>query len=329
MKKIKQIWDWSYSKSTIIAFVLLVVLSAILFSDQNFLSTTNFINIFLKAAKNGGLLALGMGFVIIVGEIDLSVGAVFALSGIVFAQVGQINPFLGIISGLLTGIITGFLIGFMVTKMKISSWIASIAMMFGLRGLSLLLSSQSIPIDEGIMRFGELKILTGVLPGLKNGVSILVPVFILLTFLCMHIAKNTKFGMRLYAVGGNEEAARMMGISVDRTKMIAFIISGLIASFAGILLASSSGSATLRAGDAYETFAIAMCAIGGIKLTGGQGKFSGVFFGILIYFLINTIFTYLPSSISTDWQNILMGALVLVSVILQTDALKFKKQKTK
>lgn len=89
--------------------------------------------------------------------------------------------------------------------------------------------------------------------------------------------------------------------------MKAFICSGLIAALAGVLLASASGSATLRAGDVYETYVIAMCAIGGIKLTGGEGKFSGVFFGILIYFTINTIFTYLPSGISVHWQNIIMG----------------------
>lgn len=113
--------------------------------------------------------------------------------------------------------------------------------------------------------------------------------------------------------------------------MKAFICSGLIAALAGVLLASASGSATLRAGDVYETYAIAMCAIGGIKLTGVEGKFSGVFFGILIYFTINTIFTYLPSGISVHWQNIIMGLLVLVSIGVQSDIFKgmFRNRRVK
>ena len=108
--------------------------------------------------------------------------------------------------------------------------------------------------------------------------------------------------------------------------MKAFVCCGLIAAFSGVLLASSSGSATLSAGNVYETYAIAMCAIGGVKLSGGEGKFSGAFFGILIYFIINTIFTYLPTDIFTvHWQSIIMGILVLVSVGVQSE--KFQKLK--
>lgn len=142
----------------------------------------------------------------------------------------------------------------------------------------------------------------------------------------MYISRNTRFGMGMYAVGGNGEAARMMGVDVDHIKMKAFVCCGLIAAFSGILLASSSGSATLSAGNVYETYAIAMCAIGGVKLSGGEGKFSGAFFGIMIYFVINTIFTYLPTDIFTvHWQSIIMGVLVLVSVGVQSE--KFQKLK--
>lgn len=329
MKIVKKVSDKLYSKSTIAAFLLIFIVASIVFANNNFLSLPSVANMFLKAAKNGGFLALGMTFVILVGEIDLSVGAVLALSGVVMAMVGQYNPFLGIIAGLGVGILTGALTGFMVTKMNISSWIASIAMMFGLRGLILLLSEKSIPLKGEILRFGSIKIAKGAFSTLPAGISILIPLFIIATLICMFVAKYTKFGLSLYAVGGNKEAAKMMGIDVNKTKMKAFICSGFLAALGGVLLASSSGSATLRAGDLYETYAIAMCALGGIKLTGGVGKFSGVFFGILIYFMINTIFTYLPSGISVYWQNIIMGILVLVSVAAQSDIFKnisFKKQ---
>ena len=110
----------------------------------------------------------------------------------------------------------------------------------------------------------------------------------------------------------------MMGIDVDRIVMKAFICSGTIAALSGVLLASNSGSATLSAGNIYETYAIAMCAIGGVKLSGGEGKFSGAFFGVLIYFVINTIFTYLKG-VTVQWQSVIMGVLVIISVSVQSE----------
>ena len=318
MKTLKKLYGSFYSKSTILAFLLLIIVTSIVFSDKGFLTGANLSNILLKAAKNGGLLALGMTFVILCAEIDLSVGAVFALSGVVMGLTGQINPYLGIFCGLLTGVVSGWLIGYMVTKMRISSWIASLAMLFALRGVIQIIARKSVAISGDVLTFANAKIFPGIF-GIKGGISILIPLLFVLTFICMYIARNTKFGMGLYAVGGNCEAARMMGIDVDKIKMKAFICSGFIAALSGVLLAASSGSATLSAGNMYETYAIAMCAIGGVKLTGGEGKFSGAFFGILIYFIINTIFTYLPTNISVHWQSVIMGALVLISVGVQSE----------
>lgn len=329
MKVIKKLYNSLYSKSTILAFLLLVVVSAIVFADKNFLSIANVFNILLKVAKNGGFLALGMTFVILCGEIDLSVGGVFALSGVVMGLVGEINPFLGILAGLMVGVISGALIGFMNTKMRISSWIASLAMLFALRGLIQIVAKKSVVISGDILMFADSKILKGVFPSMKGGISILIPILFIITFVCMYISRHTKFGMGLYAVGGNSEASRMMGVNVDRVKFKAFVCSGFIAAFSGVLLASSSGSATLSAGNVYETYAIAMCAIGGVKLSGGEGKFSGTFFGMLIYFIINTIFTYLPTSVSVHWQSIIMGILVLISVGVQSEYLKTLKLKRK
>lgn len=324
MSKIKKIYNSFYSKSTILAFLLLVIVSSVAFAEQNFFSTTNAVNILLKAAKNGGFLALGMTFVILLGEIDLSTGAVLGLSGVVMGIVGTINPVLGIVSGILTGVISGALIGVMVTKMRISSWIASLSMMFALRGLISIIAHSSVEIPKGVMRFASLKFLKGFLD-VKAGISVLIPIFFILVIVCMYIGKYTKFGMGMYAVGGNKEAARMMGINVDKIIMKAFICSGAIAAFSGVLLASNSGSATLSAGNIYETYAIAMCAIGGVKLSGGEGKFSGTFFGILIYFIINTIFTYLKG-VTVHWQSIIMGVLVLISVGVQSEV--FQELKT-
>ena len=330
MKTGKKIYQSFYSKSTILAFLCLVIITSIVFRDKNFLTTANIFNILLKAAKNGGFLALGMTFVILCAEIDLSVGAVFALSGVVMGITGAVNPALGIVCGLSVGVISGLMIGIMVTKMRISSWIASLAMLFALRGVILIVAKKSVVISGDVLTFANAKLFKGMIPGMKSGISILIPLLFLITFLCMYISRHTKFGMGIYAVGGNCEAARMMGINVDRIKIKAFVCSGFIAALSGVLLASSSGSATLSAGNVYETYAIAMCAIGGVKLSGGEGKFSGAFFGILIYYIINTIFTYLPTNISVHWQSIIMGTLVLISVGVQSEVfqtIKISKKK--
>ena len=327
MNKIKKYYDSITCKSNILAFLVLMAVASIAFADKNFLSVNNIVNILTKAAKNGGLLAFGMTFVILLGQIDLSMGAVYAFSGVVMALVGQINPWLGLFAGVMVGVITGTMIGYMVTKMRIHSWIASLAMMFAVRGMISIVAHASVPVENEILRFASLKFLKGFL-GVKAGISILIPILIALTFICMYIGRCTKFGMGLYAVGGNKEAARMMGIDVDKITMRAYLCSGVIASISGVLLASSSGSATLSAGNVYETYAIAMCAIGGIKLSGGEGSFGGTFFGVMIYFVINTLFTYL-NGISVNWQSVIMGVLVLVSVGMQSEVFQNIKLKIK
>ena len=327
MNKIKKYYDSITCKSNILAFLVLMAFASIAFADKNFLSANNIINILTKAAKNGGMLAFGMTFVILLGQIDLSVGAVYAFSGVVMALVGQINPWLGLFAGVMVGVITGTMIGYMVTKLRIHSWIASLAMMFAVRGMISIVAHASVPVENEILRFASIKFLKGFL-GVKPGISILIPILLALCLICMYIGRCTKFGMGLYAVGGNKEAARMMGIDVDKITMKAYLFSGVIASISGVLLASNSGSATLSAGTVYETYAIAMCAIGGIKLSGGEGSFAGTFFGVMIYFVINTLFTYL-NGVSVNWQSVIMGILVLVSVGMQSEVFKGFKLKIK
>lgn len=318
MKSIQKKWSNSQTKTAFLALIILLIVIAILFHDTNFFTLTNFSNILLKAARNGGLLALGMTFVILTGEIDLSVGSVFALSGVVAGLVGQQHQLLGLLAGISVGVITGFVLGVMVTKMNISSWVGSLAMMFGLRGLILVLSRESIPLEGEILQFGKIRILQGIIPGLNNGIPILIILFLLIVLLCIFISKYTSFGLQLYSVGGNMLGARMMGINVDRVKILSFVLCGLIAATAGVFLASNSGSASLSAGNTYETMAIAMCAIGGVKLSGGVGKFTGTFLGIFIYFILDTVFTYMPN-ITTHWQTVIMGVLVLFSVAIQSE----------
>lgn len=320
MDTIKQKWNDFQSKSVFIALILLLLFIAVFLGNTNYFTMMNFSNIFFKAARNGGLLALGMTFVILTGEIDLSTGSLMALSGVVTGLIGQYNPVLGLIAGIMTGVISGAILGFIVTKMKLSSWVASLAMLFGLRGLILVLSRESVNLEGPILEFGSIQILEGVIPSLPNGISIVIVLFILIALICMWIAKYTSFGLQIYSTGGNEEGAEMMGVNIDKVKMKAFIMSGLLAAISGVLLASNSGTASLSAGNMYETIAIAMCAIGGVQLSGGVGRFSGTFFGILIYFMLDTVFIYMPN-VTTHWQTVVMGLLVLISVTMQSETL--------
>lgn len=319
MNTVKKVWNWFDSKSPITALIVLILFSSIAFSSRNFFSFTSLMNIGKKAASDGGFLALGMTFVILIGQIDLSVGAVLALSGVVMGMLAGINPFLGIIAGLGIGLLCGLLNGFMVAKMRISSWIASLAMMLGVRGIVLLITSQK-PVS----------ISNNVIKKLANTnifrINILFILLVVFTLICMYVAKYTKFGMAMYAVGGNEEAARMMGLKVDRIKIAAYTCCGLFAAVAGILLAAKLYTAQPNAGNSWETNAIAMCALGGVKLSGGQGKFSGTFFGVLLLSVISTIFNY-AGNLNSWWQNVVMGVLLLISIGIQSDVLKVRRGK--
>ena len=285
------------------------------------MSFNSLMNIGKKAASDGGFLALGMTFVILIGQIDLSVGAVLALAGVIMGMTGADNVLIGLICGLAMGILCGFLNGLMVAKMRISSWIASLAMMLGVRGIVLLITNQRpISISNAFMQ----KLGSGSVKIFGMSFNILFLILLACTFVCMHIARNTKFGMGLYAVGGNEEAAKMMGLKVDRIKIAAYTMCGVFAAIAGMLLAGKLYTAQPNAGTTWETNAIAMCALGGVKLSGGQGKFSGAFFGILVLSVINTIFNY-AGNLNTWWQNVVMGILVLISIGLQSDVIKIRR----
>lgn len=325
MKNRKNPLNLISSKTSIAAFLILFILASIMFQDKNFLSFVSLHNLARKASTDGGILALGMAFVILLGTIDLSVGSVLAISGALAAMVGNTNPILGILVGLLTGLGCGLLNGFLVAKLRISPWVATLATLMGIRGVVFLITNKkAITVTNTTL----LAISNTNIFGIKSSVYI----FVGLTLITMYIAKYTKFGMALYAVGGNEEAAKMMGLKVIRVKIMAYMMTGLFAGIAGMVLASRLYAAQAVAGTTWEVNAIASCALGGILLSGGVGKFSGAFFGVLIVTILNTIFNYI-GNVSSWWQNIIMGALILISIGIQSEVLhslrhKFRRKAT-
>lgn len=303
----------------IIAFAVLFIVASIIFADKNFLSVSSVNNLLRKAATDGGILALGLTFVMLIGYIDLSVGSVMAFSGVMAAMVCAVNPILGVLAGLGTGIVCGLMNGVIVTKMSIPPFVATLATMLGLRGVVYIITNKkSVSIES--------EFFTNIANTSIGSISILVFILIVLVLVCMHIGHNTRFGMSLYAVGGNEEAARMMGLNVDKIKIAAYVLCGLFAGIGGVLLTSRLSAAQAVAGESWETTAIASAALGGIKLSGGEGQFLGTFFGIMIVAIINTIFNY-AGNINTWWQNIIMGLLLMIAVTVQSDVFKVHKAK--
>jgi ribose/xylose/arabinose/galactoside ABC-type transport system permease subunit len=307
------------SKGIIIAFIILFVIAAVLYNEKNFLTVNSLANLLKKSSTDGGLLAIGMTFVLLIGGIDLSVGSVLALSGVIAALVAPVNPVLAILAGLSIALLVGLLNGLLVTRLQILPFIATLATMMGVRGIVYIVTNQkSIPISDG-----------GVFSSIANSsfLHLTVPVYVLFAsvLVSMYIARNTRVGLAFYSVGGNEEAARMMGLNVNRVKIIAYLFSSFFAGLNGILLASRLNAGQAVAAEGWEMIAIASAVLGGTKLTGGSGKFSGTFFGILTIGIINTIFNY-QGNINTWWQNVIMGSLLLFSVIIQSDVLKVHKR---
>lgn len=306
-------------KGIVIIFIAMFIFASIVFADKNFLSLLSINNLLKKACTDGGILALGMTFVMLIGYIDLSVGSTLALAGILAAMATYVNPVLAILVGMGVGLGCGLMNGVIVAKMKIPPFVATLATMLAIRGVVYLVTNKKgVTVENDF--FNEIANFN--IFGLSLSIFILAGLLVL----CIHIAKNTRFGLSLYAVGGNEEAAKMMGIKVDKVKIGAYAMCGLFAGIGGIMLTSRLGAAQAVAGDTWETTAIASAALGGIKLSGGEGEFLGTFFGILVVSIINTIFNYL-GNINIWWQNIIMGLILLASVVAQSDAIKVSRKK--
>ena len=276
--------------------------------SDHFFTINNFINL-LQRSSVIGLISLGMTFVIIGAGIDLSVGSIVAVSGIVVATLmtNGFNMVLAILITLLMTTLLGLLVGFITVKFNLPSFIVSLAMMVSARGLALLISGGS-PV------FG----LSGVFAFIGGGrIGILpfsVVIWLSVTAISAFILKYTAFGRKLYALGGNEEAAFYSGIQTKYYKAITFGISGLLAGSAGIVLASWLTVAQPSAGQGLELDAIAAVVLGGTDLFGGSGGVIGTTIGVLILAIITNVFNLL--GVASYYQYIFQGLIIVFALIL-------------
>ena len=256
-----------------------------------------------------GLIALGMTFVIMTGGIDLSVGAVAALASVIAALLSPygVVPALGgaVGSGLLIGLFNGWII----TRFNIAPFITTLAMLLGARGAALLLAKNAaVSVDTA---GGYVDI------GLKGILGVPFPVILLIVaYLVGSLALNyTRFGRHVLAIGGNEDASRLMGLPVDRIKLGVYALSGGLAALAGAILAALTYTGIPTEGLGWELTAIAAVVVGGTLLTGGVGSVGTTFVGVLLLGLIINILSF--ENLSAYWQSVIRGVFLLIVVVLQ------------
>ena len=288
------------------ALVGLVVLCLALFiATPDFLTAQNLLNIGIQVSTVA-VLAFGMTFVIVAGGIDLSVGAVAALSamssGWMFASAG-LPGWLALIGGLLVGTLAGTINGLANAYGKLPSFIATLAMLSVARGLTLVISD-----GRPIKMPAEVSFLGGNLGPVPMPIIILVLAALAASFLL----NRTVIGRSMYAVGGNAEAARLSGLPVKRILVTVFALAGLFAALAGLLLAGRLDSAQPQAAAGYELDAIAAVVIGGASLAGGLGKISGTFVGALVLVVIRNGLNLL--NVTSFWQQVVIGLVIALAV---------------
>jgi simple sugar transport system permease protein len=281
---------------------------------DGFLSGRVISNLFLNNAHLV-VLAVGMTFVILTGGIDLSVGAVVALSGIVAAVAFRagLPAVLVIPTVVLVGSVIGLLVGVMVHVFGVQPFVASLAAMFLARGLCYVLAPESVPIrDETFVALSGWSVQVG------DGWRVTTSVVIALVTLAVAtwVLHYTRFGRTVYAIGGGEQSATLMGLPVGRTKVLVYVVSGTCAGIGGLLFAMFSRSGYSLTGVGMELDAIAAVVIGGTLLTGGTGFVLGSLLGVLVLGLIQTIITF-EGTLSSWWTRIVIGALMLIFVVLQ------------
>lgn len=290
-------------------YVAVLILLAMAFGilAPNFLEPGNLANV-LKQASLLGFVALGMCFVLIAGGLDLSVGAVVALSSVLVAGLSAtLPPILGIHIALIAGTLVGVLNGILITTFNLQPIIVTLSSMAIVRGIAMAYSD-SRPI------FGTLpEELFLLFDGVVFGLPVPALLFFLVSAMAVFFLRFTSLGRQIYQVGGNEEAARLAGIDVARVKITTYAVSGFLSAFAGLMLVArmQSGEA-VRTGIGWELDAIAAAAIGGVSLMGGIGTVSGTLCGALIIGMMANAFNLM--GVNPYWQRIVIGMVLAVAV---------------
>lgn len=337
MKKLKKLEGNQFLLLiTILLFVIMYIVGLVVFQEKGFGKTQVFLNLFVS---NAGLIviATSMTIVLITGGIDISVGSVVAMTCMLLAWMMEkksIGAVPAILLVLIVGLIFGLVQGFLISYLKIQPFIVTLAGMFFARGMTAIISTEMISIkNELFLKWAQAKVY---LPfgGYVNKKGILIYPYIypsvvialLVLVLIFVVMKFTKFGRSIYAIGGNEQSALLMGLNVKRTKLMVYVLDGLLAALGGILFCFNTCSGFVEQAKGFEMEAIASAVIGGTLLTGGVGNVFGSLFGVLIKGTIETFITF-QGTLSSWWTKITIAALLAFFIILQSLFAKAKEKK--
>ncbi|HEL0636486.1 TPA: ribose ABC transporter permease [Streptococcus equi subsp. zooepidemicus] len=305
----KQAMKYMSELTTLIALVGLMIVITII--NPSFLTTNNLLNLLLQVTANG-FIAFGMTFVILTGGIDLSVGSSLALSSALAAGLigGGLPVPVAIVLAICLGGLFGMLNGLLIAYGKLAPFIVTLATMTIFRGATLVYTNGN-PVTKGLSDSFLFQFLgQGYIVGIPFPVILMFLVFVILAIL-LH---KTAFGKAVYALGGNEKAAYISGIKLNKVKIIIYTISGMMASLSGLIITSRLSSAQPTAGASYEMDAIAAVVLGGISLSGGKGRIWGTLIGALIIGVLNNGLNII--GVSAFWQQVVKGIVILIAVLL-------------
>lgn len=263
-----------------------------------------------------GIVAVGMTFVILSGGIDLSVGSVIAFTGVLLATlIGDmgINPFAAFGIVLVMGAMFGGLMGWIIDTLKLPAFIITLAGMFFIRGMSFIVSEESIPIDHPV--YTTLASYAWKMPG-GGRFTLLALIMLLVVGVGIVLAHRTRFGNNVYAIGGNAHSAGLMGVPVRKTTIYIYMLSSTLAVLSGIVFSLYTSAGYALAASGVELDAIAAVVIGGTLLSGGVGTVLGSLFGVMIQGLIQTYITF-DGTLSSWWTKIVIGILLFVFIGMQ------------
>lgn len=300
----------SYSRELAVLAAILILVLVFTILDKSYFTIQNLIDI-IELATINSLIAIGITFTIITGGIDLSVGSIFAIVIVTVGHlcVSQVNPVLAIISGALLGIFMGSINGVLITKMHLQPFIATLGTMSVYRGIAYVVTGGwpviGIPNSYRyifISNFYE--------------IPSSVIVMLIFAFITHIILKKLRVGNYLFAIGGNEEAAKLSGVNVNITKITAYAMCGLGSALAGMIMLANLGTAEPATGQGYELEAIAASAIGGASLSGGKGSIVGTLLGSILLAALKI--GLIVIGVDTFYQFIVTGAIIVIAAYFET-----------
>jgi ribose transport system permease protein len=302
-------------QGALVALVLVCIFASVRYGTfldgGSFLTSENLLNVIAQNSMVG-LLALGMTFVILTGGIDLSVGSLLAVGGVVSAVMAGNNFVIVLLAAVGATTLLGLINGLVIAKVRIQPFIVTLAMMIAARGVALLVAHEK-PIEIKNMSGGFKALWQGQVGPIPLPIIILILAYIIGWIVLNH----TRFGRHAFALGDNQEAARLMGLNVNRVTLGVYALSGALAGLAGVILASRLGSGQPVAGTGFELDAIAAVVVGGTLLTGGQGGVGSTLVGVLLLGVLFNILNNEGDWIGSYWQGVLRGIFLLAVVIIQ------------